>query len=89
MAVNYANALAAEIDFSGLVSTVKKEFSKSNKLNVEYLLIEKTFDTKLFRLCSFEKKNRLMLSMRIVLLFIAVLLKLLQQVIDLARSLWR
>jgi hypothetical protein len=33
MAVNYANALAAEIDFSGLVSTVKKEFSKSNKLN--------------------------------------------------------
>jgi hypothetical protein len=41
MAVNYANALADEIDFSGLVSTRKKEFSKSNKFDVEYLFLKK------------------------------------------------
>jgi hypothetical protein len=42
MAVNYANALADEIDFSGLVST-RKEGSLVNQINsnVEYLFLDR------------------------------------------------
>jgi hypothetical protein len=60
MAVNYANALADEIDFSGLVSTRKEGFSKSNKFDVEYLFLGRKRHSilRLFRLCSFVKKNK-------------------------------
>lgn len=65
MAVNYANALADEIDFSGLVVT-RKEGSLVNELSekVDYLFLnrKKTLDFKaIFRLKKFVKENKIQL----------------------------
>ena len=62
MAVNYANALADEIDFSGLVAT-RKEGTLSNQINqkVSYLFLNKkrAIDIKaLIRLRNFVIKNK-------------------------------
>lgn len=62
MAVNYANALAGEIEFSGLVTT-RKEGSLANQIipNVAYLFLNKKqqLDFKaLFLLRSFVLKNK-------------------------------
>ena len=62
MAVNYANALAKEISFSGLVVT-RKEGGLKNEIeaNVNYLLLNKkhTFDLKaIFRLKIYCKSNK-------------------------------
>ncbi|WP_278011088.1 hypothetical protein [Flavobacterium gyeonganense] len=62
MAVNYANVLADEIQFSGLVSTRKEGFLKEEiNPNVSYLFLEKKqqLDFKaLLRLRSFVVKNK-------------------------------
>jgi glycosyltransferase involved in cell wall biosynthesis len=62
MAVNYANALADEIDFSGLVAT-RKEGALSNQINqkVSYLFLNKkrTIDVKaLFKLRNYVIQNK-------------------------------
>jgi len=65
MAVNYANGLAHEIEFSGLVAT-RKEGSLAYQLkdNVEYVFLDKkkTVDIlALFRLRNFVKKHKVTL----------------------------
>ncbi|MCG2611246.1 glycosyltransferase [Flavobacterium sp. SM15] len=63
MAVNYANALSAEIEFSGLIAT-RKEGALSEQLTekVDYFFLNrtKTFDVAaIFRLRNYLKSNRI------------------------------
>jgi len=81
MAVNYANALAYELDFSGLIATRKEGPLVSQiKSNVEYLFLDRksTVDLKLiFRLRSFIYKHKInIVHAHGTSFFIAVLLKL-------------
>lgn len=81
MAVNYANALAEQIDFSGLAAT-RKEGSLLNQVNdkVSYLYLNKKglVDLKaLFKLRKFVKKNKVeLVHAHSTSFFIAFLLKL-------------
>lgn len=81
MAVNYANALVAEVEFSGLVTT-RKEGALLHQIypNVSYLFLNKThtFDFKaLFRLRSFVLKNEIThIHAHSTSLFLVFLLKL-------------
>jgi glycosyltransferase involved in cell wall biosynthesis len=83
MAVNYANALANEIDFSGLITT-RKEGSLLGQLDpkVPYLFLNKKrqFDfVALFRLRSFVLKNKVThVHAHSTSFFLAFLLKLIQ-----------
>jgi glycosyltransferase involved in cell wall biosynthesis len=80
MAVNYANALVGEIDFSGLVVT-RKEGSLQNQIhkNVSYLYLNKkgTLDfNALFKLKKYIKQNKIaIVHAHGTSFFIAVLLK--------------
>ena len=82
MAVNYANALAEKIDFSGLVST-RKEGALLDQINsnVSYMCLNKkgTFDLKaLFVLRKFVVENKIeIIHAHSTSFFIAFLLKLL------------
>lgn len=82
MAVNYANALAEKIDFSGLVAT-RKEGALLDQINsnVSYMCLNKkgTFDLKaLFVLRKFVKTNNVeVIHAHSTSFFIAFLLKLL------------
>lgn len=81
MAVNYANILADEIEFSGLVAT-RKEGTLFNQINpkVSYLFLNKKrqFDLRaLFRLRSFVLKNKVThIHAHSTSFFLAFLLKL-------------
>lgn len=81
MAVNYANALSDEIDFSGLIST-RKEGELKNQIdpNVPYLFIQKKkrIDFRaIFGLRDFVKKNKVdIIHAHSSSFFIAVLVKL-------------
>ncbi len=81
MAINYANALANEIEFSGLV-TSRKEGLLLNQIdkNVSYLFLnkKKVFDFKaLFKLRDFVKKNKItIIHAHSSSFFLAFLLKL-------------
>jgi hypothetical protein len=81
MAVNYANALLEQIEFSGLVVS-RKEGKLLQQLNdkVCYLFLKKKsiFDvTALYRLRSFVKKNRVsIVHAHGTSFFLAILLKL-------------
>lgn len=81
MAVNYANALAKKIDFSGLVST-RKEGILLNQIDerVSYLFVEKKgiidFDA-VFKLRNYIKKNKIdVIHAHSSSFFIAILVKL-------------
>jgi glycosyltransferase involved in cell wall biosynthesis len=80
MAVNYANALADEIDFSGLVAT-RKEGALSNQINqkVSYLFLNKkrAIDLKaLIRLRNYVMQNKVsVVHAHGTSFFIAILLK--------------
>ncbi|WP_418263856.1 glycosyltransferase [Flavobacterium faecale] len=80
MAVNYANALARQIDFSGLVAS-RKEGSLVEQINsnVNYLFLNRksTFDIKaVLRLRDFMKKNKVeLVHAHSTSFFIAVFLK--------------
>lgn len=81
MAVNYANALVGEIDFSGLVAT-RKEGALRNQVQkeVSYLFLNKRSRldlASLFRLRAYVKKNKVtIVHAHSSSFFIAVLLKL-------------
>lgn len=80
MAVNYANTLVDEIDFSGLVTT-RKEGALRNQINlkVSYLFLNKKRQLDfgaLFRLRSFVLKNKVThIHAHSTSFFLAVLLK--------------
>jgi glycosyltransferase involved in cell wall biosynthesis len=81
MAVNYANALADAIDFSGLVVTRKEGFllnQVSNKVSYLYLNKKGTIDwNALFALRKFVKKNKVeVIHAHSTSFFLAFLLKL-------------
>jgi glycosyltransferase involved in cell wall biosynthesis len=81
MAVNYANALAEKITFSGLVATRKEGVLKNQmKSEVQYLFLKKkkTIDLKaILKLREFTKKNKVdIVHAHGSSFFIAVLLKL-------------
>ncbi|WP_264566733.1 glycosyltransferase [Flavobacterium sp. N3904] len=83
MAVNYANALVSEIDFSGLVAT-RKEGPLLHQLDtkVPYLFLNKKRQldfVALFRLRSFVKKNKVThIHAHSTSFFLAFLLKIIQ-----------
>ena len=62
MAINYANALAKRIDFSGLIATRKEgDLKREIESNVDYLFLNKknTIDFKaVFQLKTYCKKNK-------------------------------
>lgn len=90
MAVNYANALADDISFSGLVAT-RKEGSLVEQLDekVYYLFLKRksTFDVSaLFRLRNFVKKNKVdVVHSHGSSFFIGVLLKIIYPKVQLIR----
>lgn len=80
MAVNYANSLSTQIEFSGLIATRKEGLLRlSVKENVSYLFLEKksSFDLKaVFKLKNYLKRNKVdIIHAHSSSFFIAVLAK--------------